>query len=481
MEYDYIIVGGGISGCVLASRLHLGRPDLKVLLIEAGDDVSDRPEVQQGSYARLLETDIDWGYTSVPQLHLNNRRLGQHAGKALGGGSVINACGWLRGDKTDYDAWGATMNDHKWSYDGFLPYFRKTEHHHNPKADPKIHGFDGPVITSSVSSSGRDYPLRETVQRAWSTVGVQRILDMNSGNPIGLGEMNDNRKDGKRQITPHAYSLEGVEVVLKTQVEKILMDSTGHVARGVQLLDGTQIKARREVVLSAGAYRTPQTLLLSGIGPSQELEEQGITCSVDQPEVGHNFHDHLVVSQWWKLREPELGLSMGHPKFGGANYEKGLPGDFVITMSTPSDGMRRALELDLDGKVPESHPMLSDSLSNIESYVVYIAANAADPSIPLDGSHITTSVCLMLPTSRGTIKLTDRDARSPPTIDPNYFATEADRFMMRWGLRKVTHVMLETNEGQKMVAAETTAEGKPSLTPSSPDEDLDDLVRRSAK
>ena len=391
--------------------------------------------------------------------------------------------GWLRGDKNDYDAWGALVGDPRWSYNGFLPYFRKTEKHYDPEGDQAAHGLDGPVITSSASSSGRNYPLRETVQRAWSAVGVQRIKDMNDGNPFGVGEMIDNRNDGKRQIAHQTYPLEGVNVMLNTQVGKILVNNEAAkpVAVGVQLVDGSQIKAKQEVIVSAGAYCTPQLLLLSGIGSSQDLKQHAINCIVDLPDVGRNFHDHLTVSQFWKLRQPELGLSMGHPKFGGANYEKGLPSDFVISISTPREGMRRALALDLGQDVPEKHRLLSDSLSNVESYVVYAAANTSSPQIPFDGSHITTSVCLMLPTSRGSIKLADADARSPPLIDPNYFATEADRFTLRWGLRKVAQVMLHTNEGQQMVVAETTAEDKPPLTPSTQDKDLDDFVQRSAK
>ena len=306
---------------------------------------------------------------------------------------------------------------------------------------------------------------------------------MNNGNPIGLGEMNDNRRDGKRQVAPSTYPLDGVVVKLKSHVERVLIETKASkaVAVGIKLLDRTELRARREVILSAGAYRTPQILLLSGIGAIEELKEHSIDCLVNSPEVGRNFHDHICVSQFWKLRNPELGLSMGHPKFGGPNYEKGLPSDFVATMSVPREDMKKALSLDLGHDAPASHPMLAGQLSNLESYVVYAAANAANPQIPFDGSHITTSICLMLPTSRGSIKLKDADARSPPVIDPNYFATEADRFALRWGLKRVAQVMLKTKEMQQTIFGETMAEGKPSLSPSSSDEDLDDLIQRSAR
>ena len=375
------------------------------------------------------------------------------------------------------------MGDQRWSYEGFLPYFRKTERHHDANADFNIHGFDGPVVTSSVTSSGRDYPLRQTVRQAWEAAGIHHIDDMNNGNPIGIGEMNDNRSDGKRQVTPLTYPLEGVDVKLDTQVAKILIDNdaTAPVAVGVQLADGSKLRANQEVIVSAGAFGTPKLLLLSGIGPLQDMEKHGIRCVVDLASVGQNFHDHLSVSQFWKLRNPELGLSMGHPKFGGANYARGLPSDFVITTSLPQDEVRRALALDLHQEPPNSHPMLSGSQSNVESFVVYVGVNGSDPQIPFDGSHITTSVCLMLPTSRGSIKLKDSDINSPPLIDPNYYATEVDRVTMRWGLKKMAQVMLETKDGQKMVTSETTAENKPPITSTSTDDDLDDLVRREAK
>ena len=186
------------------------------------------------------------------------------------------------------------MDDPKWNYSGFLPYFRKTEHHHDEKdVNTEIHGIDGPVHTESVTSTGWRYPLRDQIKAAWASAGVCEIADMNSGSPLGVGELVENRRKGMRQLASTSYDLSKVTIKTETLVKRVTIDDE-HQATGVELSDGTTITANREVIISAGTYRTPQLLMLSGIGPLHELSQHGIDQKVDSPEVGRNFHDHLV-------------------------------------------------------------------------------------------------------------------------------------------------------------------------------------------
>ncbi|PQE30232.1 glucose dehydrogenase protein [Rutstroemia sp. NJR-2017a WRK4] len=483
-KYDYIIIGGGIAGSVLASRLHETHPSLSILLIEAGLDVSKNPLVTDSANGPfLVGSELDWGYSTVPQRHLNNRIIANNAGKALGGASAINAGGWIRGDANDYNAWGRLVNDPRWSYKGLLPYFRKTENYHKPGLNTQ-HGYEGPLYTQSVSTTRRDYPLREKVRKAWESIGVNYNSDANSGSPQGLGELVENRKDGQRQLASSAFPLNGVKVMASTLVARVLIDSHGATPRatGVELADGSKIAAAKEVIVSAGAYRTPQILLLSGIGPSKELAAHDIQQVVDAPYVGKNLHDHMSVAQWWKLKNPEAGYALGSPLFSNPNFAKGTPMDWIVTLTVPHDGLKDALIKDEGSEsVDDTHPLLNPPRSHVECFTVYVGANQSNPVIPMDGSHITTVVFGGLPTSRGSITLASTDPTAAPVIDPNYFSTDLDRYVLRTGMRKIMEAMLSTAEGRELIEIETVSAGEKPLDWKAEDAELDERIKARGK
>ncbi|CRG91197.1 Choline dehydrogenase [Talaromyces islandicus] len=476
-SYDYVIVGGGTAGSVVATRLKEGHPSLSILIIEAGPDVSGRADVLDGTqWARLLRGDLDWGDLTVPQTHLHGRVLPNFSGKSLGGSSAINAGGWTRGEKENYDIWAQLVKDSRWSYEGLLPYFRKTETYWDPNGDSTVHGFDGPIKMEAAVN--RQYPLREKVKDAWAAVGALYKRDMNDGNPIGLGELIENRVNGVRHIASSAYGLKDVEVLTETLVKRVIVTEKdgSKVATAVELVDGRILAARREIIVSAGTYRSPQILMLSGLGPQKELQQHGIEAILDLPDVGRHLQDHFSVNQWWKLKEPEKGLSVGSPVFNNPAHFKGLPLDFIATQSVPKEGLLKALSTDKEAN-PELHPVALQR-GHIEVYILYLARNQEDPVIIPDGTHITTSTMCMLPTSRGSIQLKDANPETMPLIDPNYLATETDRYVLREGLRKTHQVLRETEAGQQFVISEAVGEGGQQVSADSTDEELNDLIRR---
>lgn len=390
--------------------------------------------------------------------------------------------GWIREDSSDYDAWARLVKDEKWSYQRLLPFFRKSEHCHSADLDANEHGYNGPVYTQSVSSTGRHYPLREGMKAAWELSGVVQKADANSGAPQGMGELVENRNNGARQLASTIYPLAGVQVMTQKMVNRIFVQTREgiQVATGVQVTDDRIHLAREEVILSAGAYRTPQLLMLSGIGPGKELAKHGIKQTLDAPFVGQNLHDHMAVSQWWKLRNPEVGLALGSPNFSNPTFAKGTPMDWVITQPVPHNELKMALAKD-EGNIDDLHPLLTPPRSCLEFVVVYAAANAANPAIPMDGSHITTTVAGLQPASRGTVTLASTDPATAPLIDPDYNATEADRYVMRTGLKQMLEVMMDNKEGQAMVEKETIAKGWTALTLYASDMELDKRIRKCGK
>jgi choline dehydrogenase-like flavoprotein len=488
--YTYIIAGGGLAGSTLTSLLSTTHPSAKILLIEAGPDVSTHPLTSSPlACFGAHNSTLDWAYTTVPQAHLNNRQCYNAAAKALGGASAINYGTWTRGDAKDYDRWAEVVGDPGWSYKGLLPYFRRVETCVDGNARGEetdgAHGVDGPIHNGPVSGSHaeRKYPLRDLLRKAWERIGVKGIADMNSGSPVGLGELVENWREGKRQIASEVFGIRdraNVTILMERMVQKVLVEEEGgkKVARGVQLVGGEVFHAEKEVIISAGAYRTPQVLMLSGIGPRDELEKHGIETIVDAEEVGRNFHDHFSFVQWWKLRRPEKGLSIGTPLWTSPAYALGLPCDWVATTQIPRDELIRALHKDGETDI-EIHPYLAPGAGHVETLVVYAPAGAAVSrvNVPMDGTHIASAVLCMSSTSRGRITLASADATTPPQIDPNYYATASDRTVLRAGIRQVVNLLLETPEGQEIVESESPHPGFKPLGTQPTDEEIDAQVK----
>ncbi|KAJ4164933.1 hypothetical protein LMH87_006586 [Akanthomyces muscarius] len=462
MLWDYIFVGGGLSAAVTSNRLLNHDPALKILVVEAGANANNDPSVTYPNSTNLIGGEYDWKYKTVPQFHLGNRQIDLPCGKALGGGTVINSGGWSRGAKRDYDLWAETVGDHRWSYDGLLPYFRETERVANASINPEQHGTNGPVYIQGVVSTEREYPLREKVLDSWKDVGVNMLphLDGNAGEPNGVGDLFESKHEGRRQIASVVYPLDGISVLTDTLVAKILLGPNSdnhrpHRAVGIQLANGTEINAQ-EIILSAGAVRTPQILMLSGIGPPLELAKHSISAQVIAPDVGKHLTDHGLFRIMWKLKDPSAGYAIGsgNPLFNEVQYGWGTPTDFLVSAGvSDKEGLAKAIEED-EGQKPDSktHPLLKEERTFNEYVLLYAG-------LP-DGSTLTSAIINLLPTSRGSVTLASADIGDAPLVDPNYHATAVDRFIARDGMRRLIALTLgHTPLGRDILDGDVGAPG----------------------
>lgn len=481
-EVDYVIVGGGLTGCVVASRLKQRNPALDILIIEAGIDPSDDPRISSfpGLFS-LLGSELDWSYHSAPQPDTANRVHVTGAGKALGGGTTINFGGWNRGDVSDYDQWGKIVDDQKWSYEGLLPFFRRSETFESLNVDAKQHGVDGPIHVTPVSAT-RTFPLREPIKEAWAELGLTHNPDGCSGKLAGICDFFETWYEGKRQTAYKAYGLEGIQIITEIMVHRVEFEGRENSqgkspkATAVLLADGRRIRARKEIILAAGAFRTPQVLMLSGIGPSEILSQHGIRILVNAPEVGRNLMDHFALYQLFKIRQPERGLALGSPKLSDPIFMKGFPSDWVISESIPPQLLEKA-SLEDKSHHPEScdDSLLIQGRSHVETLVVY--APLGVPGLPMDGSFVTTSTMLLIPTSRGTVSISSASPTDMPLINPNHFSTEMDRVALIYGVRRTVQAMLETTAGKEYFETEVTQPGTAALTSRSTDEEIEARIR----
>ena len=373
----------------------------------------------------------------------------------------------MRAPTTDYDRWADRVGDPRWSHRKLLPLFRRVEHHYDPKGDPEQYGFDGPMHTTS----RRVYPLGDSVHQAFIEAGFRDVPDTSAG--TGVTPWVENWNDGSRQHSSKAFDLSGVEIITRTNVARILFDHQ-KVARGVEFADGRQLQSKQEVIISCGAHKTPQLLMLSGIGPADELQKHNIDQIVDLPGVGRNHFDHLSLHQAWKLRHPEKGLAMGSPTFDKPEYSKGFPVEWAANYSA-SDAV-------LKTSPPELLPADFASRVHLNLLVAYAPINLSpDVPVPLDGTHISTGALLLQPTSRGRITLASKDPAAEPVLDGNYYSTATDKVLLRSGVRRVAELM-RTPAMKEVIECETIPKDKPALSsPDVTDTDIDAHVAAYAE
>lgn len=312
--FDYVVVGGGSGGCPVAARLSED-PQVSVCLLEAGG--SDKKVLIQappGVVVMMREGFHNWSYETVPQPGLNGRKGYQPRGKALGGSSSINGMVYVRGHRWDYDHW-ENLGNPGWSYEEVLPYFKKSEHNER-FGETEFHGAGGPLNVAELKSPS---PLCEVFMSAAEEQGIARTDDYNGRQQDGCFRYQVTQKDGERCSAAKGYlwpilDRKNLQLFLNAPFHSLIFE--GKRCVGVRYHNGKdvqEVRARREVILAAGAFGTPQALMLSGIGPAEELTRLGIPVLVDLPGVGQNLQDHIDYTVPYKVSHPEgcLGLTVG--------------------------------------------------------------------------------------------------------------------------------------------------------------------------
>lgn len=430
LEFDYVIVGGGSAGCVLAARLSED-PALRVALLEAGGpDTSVLIHCPAGLALLAKNGQSNWGFETVPQAGLNGRRGYQPRGKVLGGSSSVNAMIYVRGHRADYDGWAAQGNA-GWGWNDVLPYFKRAEH--NERGADAFHGVDGPLNVMDLRSPHRFGPL---FVEAGRQAGYPENRDFNGAQQEGVGLYQVTHKNGERFSAAKAYlapnrGRANLHVVTGAHATRVLME--GRRAVGVAYRQGGEaraVRARREVILSAGALLSPQLLMLSGIGPAAHLQGHGIPVLHDLAGVGRNLHDHVDVVQ--VVDAPHLQDLFGLSLRGAANAIRG-----ILDWRKNRSGMLTTNFAEAGGFI-RSTP--EESLPDLQLHFV-IGKLVDHGRKTVFGHGYSCHVCLLRPKSRGTLALASPDPLAPPRIDPEFLSDPDDVRRLVLGFKRMRAIL----------------------------------------
>lgn len=462
-SFDYVIVGAGSAGCVLANRLS-ANPSNRVLLLEAGPpDRNPWIHVPLGYGKLFADKRHNWLFTTAPEPELDGRRIGQPRGKVLGGSSSINGLVYMRGQPEDFDQW-AQFGATGWGFDDLLPYFRRSEDQQRGADD--WHGAGGP---QAVSDQSEPHPLCDAFIAAGGQAGYARNDDFNGASQDGFGYYQLTSRKGRRVSTAQGYlkpvrHRRNVTVVTGAHVTRIL--SQGRRATGVAWeANGAafSVEASGEVLLCAGAIGSPHLLQVSGIGPGEWLREIGVDVVCDAANVGRHLQDHLQVrtvwhanapltlndemASWWRMAR--MGLRYALLRKGSLTVSAGYAGAFLRTP-------------------------LSPDRADIQALFINFSTNKMGEKLdPFSG--FTASICPLRPEARGHVRALDGDSRTAPEILCNYLGTEGDKATALAGMRELLRVM-----EQPAMAAHYSARVRPDPTQALSDEVLLAYIRANA-
>jgi choline dehydrogenase len=461
-EFDYIIVGGGTAGCVLANRLSAD-PNVSVLLLEAGGkDDYFWIRVPVGYLYTIGNPRTDWCYVTEPDPGLNGRTIGYARGKVLGGCSSINAMIYMRGQKADYDHWAA-LGNRGWSWDDVLPVFKRSEDYQH--GGDEFHGAGGEL---RVEERRVTWEILDAWRDAAEQCGIPKIAEFNRGDNFGTAYFQMNQRRGRRWSAVDAFLAparrrSNLEIRTDTHVERVTFEArdgrdhaTGVVTRGA--VGAGSIRARREVLLAAGAIGSPQILQLSGIGPAPLLRAHGIKVLRDVTGVGSNLHDHLQIRTIYKVKNTVTLNRRAGTWLGQA----AMALEYALLRTGPMTMPPSQL-----GAFARSDD--SQAAANLEWHVQPLSLDKfGDPLHAFDA--VTPSVCNLQPTSRGHVRIKNPDPAAHPAIRPNYLATDEDLAAAVAGVRFTRRIM----------AAQALARFEPEEWKPGPELTSDDDLKRVA-
>ena len=447
--FDYVIIGGGTAGCLLANRLS-AEPNHRVLLLEAGKtDSYPWIHIPVGYLYCIGNPRTDWMYHTEPDAGLNNRVQRYPRGRVLGGCSSINGMIYMRGQARDYDAWAKITGDDSWSWQNALADFKAHENHYrlDQGADPitgnnsrfsDMHGSGGEW---RVEKQRLSWDVLDSFADAAEQAGIEKIDDFNGGDNAGVGYFDVNQRSGWRWSSSKAFlrparGRPNLTIWTEAQAQKLswsTADNGQPRCTGLSLSRAGQtvlVTANREVILSAGAINSPQILQLSGIGPADLLRSHGIEVIRDAP-VGENFQDHLQIRAVFKVNGTQTLNTLANSLFGRLK----IGAEYLLNRSGPMSMSPSQL-----GAFTRSDP--SRPHANLEYHVQPLSLEAFGEDLH-DFPAITVSVCNLNPTSRGQVQISSANFQDPPKIMPNYLSTAEDRQVAADSLRQARKIMAQ--------------------------------------